>query len=104
MLGCSASPNAAVSACWRGAAMADSDGRPSAYGRAVMRMCGVAGVAGADASADAGFCRSYAARARYAENPPLASLDRIARACGYEIVLANRERRDAFSLSRMLRG
>jgi hypothetical protein len=84
--------------------MADSAKRRSAYGRAVARMCGVAGTTAANASVGAGFSRDYAAKTPSMGNPPLASLDRIARACGYEVVLANRERRDAFSLSRMLRG
>lgn len=84
--------------------MADSANGRSAYGRAVARMCSVAGTTGAEASVGAGFCEDYAAKAARVGNPPLASLDRMARACGYEAVLANRERRDAFSISRMLRG
>lgn len=84
--------------------MADSANGRSAYGRAVARMCSVAGTTAADASVGAGFSRDYAAKTPSMGNPPLASLDRMARACGYEVVLANRERRDAFSLSRMLRG
>jgi hypothetical protein len=83
--------------------MADSVKGRSAYGRAVARMCSVAEITGVEASAGAGFSRDYAAKSPSMGNPPLASLDRMARACGYEVVLANRERGDAFSLSRMLR-
>ena len=83
--------------------MADSDGRKSAYGLAIPRMCRVAGITGVDASVGAGFCRGYAANASRVASPALASLDRIARVCGYEVILANRERGDAFSVSRMLR-